>query len=77
MSPRPGAADVTHAAALLGVDVYDLGVALRSHAHGRFIAEANRVTARGGRPELKIPNSLLAAAEGCERAIIERNGPRS
>lgn len=56
------------AADLLGVTVYDLGVSLRSHAHGRFIAESNRVQAKGGRPELAVPNALLAASEACERA---------
>lgn len=68
MASRPGVVDVGQAAELLGVDVYDLGVALRSHAHNRYIAEANRVTARAGKPELRVPAALLAAAEGCERA---------
>lgn len=65
---KPSSEQASQAAELLGVTEYDLGVALRSLTHNRFIAESNRVQARGGRPELAVPNALLAAAEACEKA---------
>lgn len=64
-------AQVVQAAELLGVDVYDLGRALRKESHNRYMAEANRVTSKGGRPDMRTPTALLQAAEACERASDE------
>lgn len=66
---KPAGADAERAAELLGLKVYDLAVALRAHARVRYIAEANRVKARGVRPNHKLAGELLAAAEACDESL--------
>lgn len=66
--------DAEQAAGVLGVEVRDLGVALRKHSHDRYVGEANKISAKGARPDFTVPEQLLRAAEACESAHDERIG---
>lgn len=66
----PNSFQVSEAAALLGVDVFYLGHALRDEAASMFRIESDRV--RGfERPNFGVARALLRAAEACEKAWDE------
>ena len=67
---KPTMNDAEQAAELLGIDTFDLGVALREQAASDWASVSGRVR-RGGAPETGRAQRATWAAEACEAAWRE------